>query len=57
LDIRTACGAPTVGSVVAAGVTQVDAAGERDLALGCVAVADDDELLVMRPADPDALIE
>ena len=43
--------------VVAAGVAQIDAARERDVALGCVGMPDDDHLLVMRPAEPDALVQ
>ena len=38
---------PVVGGVVAAGVAEVDAAGERDVALGVAGVAEHDELLVV----------
>ena len=43
--------------VIATGVAQVDAAGERDVALGFVAVPDHHELLVMRPAESDPLVQ
>ncbi len=43
--------------VVAAGVAQVNAARERDVALGRAGMPDDDQLLVMRPAEPDALVQ
>jgi hypothetical protein len=43
--------------VVAAGVAQVDATGERDVPLGFVAVPDHHQLLVMRPTEPDALVQ
>ena len=47
----------TVGFVVAAGVAQVDAAGERDISLGLVAVPDHHQLLVMRTAEPHTLVQ
>ena len=43
--------------VVAAAVAQVDAAGERDVALRALRVPQDDELLVVRAAAPDPLVE
>ena len=43
--------------VVAAGVAEVDAARERDIAFRCVGVPDHHQLLVMRPAEPDALVQ
>ena len=38
-------------------MAQVDAAGERDVALGCVRVPQDHQLLVVRSAAPDPLVE
>ena len=46
-----------VRRVVAAGMTQIDAPGERDVPLRRAGMPDDDQLLVMRPADTDALIQ
>jgi hypothetical protein len=43
--------------VVASRVTQVDAAGERHVVFGGRRVTDDDQLLMMRPADANALIQ
>ncbi len=43
--------------VVSAGVAQIDTPRERDVALGFVGMPDDDELLVMRPAEAHALIQ
>src|SRR6476469_8481369 len=45
------------GLVVAARVAQVDAARERDVSLWGPGVPDHHELLVMRPAESDALIQ
>lgn len=43
--------------VVAAAVAQVDAAGERDVPFRCALVSQHHELLVVRPAAPDPLVE
>ena len=43
--------------VVAAGVAQVDATGEGDVALRRAGVPDHHQLLVMRPAEPDPLVQ
>ena len=57
LAICCACAVAAVGLVVAARVAQVDAAGERDIALRCAGVPDHHQLLVVRPAESDALIQ
>jgi len=46
-----------MGCVVAAAVTPVDAAQEGDVALGLVAVTQDNELLVVRAPGPHAHVE
>ncbi len=46
-----------VGGVVAAAVAQVDAAGERDVAARVAGPAQHHELLVVRAAAPDPLVE
>ena len=48
---------PAVVLVVAARVAEVDAAGERDIALRCAWVPDHHQLLVVRPAESDALVQ
>ena len=46
-----------VALVVAAAVTQVDAADERDVLLGPAGVAQDHHLLVVRAGAPHALVQ
>jgi hypothetical protein len=46
-----------VGRIIAAAVTQVDAANESHISVGSITVADRDHLLVVRPATADALVE
>src|ERR1700752_3762864 len=46
-----------VRRIIAAGVAQIDASRERDIPLGCVWMADDHELLVMRAAEAHPLVQ
>ena len=46
-----------MGLVVAARMAQVDAACERDIAFGCAGVPDHHQLLVVRPAESDPLVQ
>ena len=48
---------PVVVGVVAAGVAQVDTAGEGDVAVGCAGVAQHHQLLVVRSAEAHPLVE
>ncbi len=55
--ICTACGSPWCDVVVSPRVAQIDATGEGDVALGCSRMPDHDQLLMVRSADPDTLIQ